>query len=598
MSVRSLWHETKNPLRDVAILFSMLLIVGVLQNVGGRGAFVSSEVRFADSSSSGLSIVPASCASRPPDDDYPGQCSILPCTLKSSKNTVNEGDLFNLHWEVERSRAGFNADHRFSGTIKGGGSNLNVSDKGGIRLRGDETVTAPNVPSRQTKTYSLKGISDYSVGNIIGKQPRDVACNVSVTIVNEKPNQKPNGPTINGSGKCTTGQPYSIRLMATDSDIPPDLVNFEINWGGGATEFVPAENVHVRSGVSVDASHTYGLNGARTISVRAWDNGDPPLSSSGWVTHKVTCEPAPNSCAIEAADSVVVYGGSTKLTFSSTGDPTDATINHDVGVVSSSGSHKVSNLTSTRTYTMKVQGIPQCETQTIKVCAQGQVIKNGQCTNPTTYSCSVPAPKKATICTGDLTGLNENNKPHTSTLVARSTNCSAPKCQYYCPAGTEKKGYECVSTTCDPDFGDPCSSAANSCGQRNTGVYRCDGTCSATRPSDALCVPSPQIVTWSVRPVLVQRNNPVQVTWRATSVASCTVTGTNNDGKVNSATGPWSCSGNACSSEITKTSSGIVAQTVFTISCRGLGLSPETVTDSTTVNIVPVFCETGTPGCD
>ncbi|MDO8514301.1 MAG: hypothetical protein Q7S50_02035 [bacterium] len=76
----------------------------------------------------------------------------------------------------------------------------------------------------------------------------------------------------------------------------------------------------------------------------------------------------------------------------------------------------------------------------------------------------------------------------------------------------------------------------------------------------------------------------MQVKWKADYVASCTVTSTNNDS--------WSCLGGACSTEIIQTSKLINAQTVFTILCQGLeGSSPPSVTDSTTVNIVPIFNE-------
>jgi hypothetical protein len=44
-----------------------------------------------------------------------------------------------------------------------------------------------------------------------------------------------------------------------------------------------------------------------------------------------------------------------------------------------------------------------------------------------------------------------------------------------------------------------------------------------------------------------------------------------------------------------ETSSPIIFQTTFTLQC--LGIDGVTKTKTKTVNLVPVFCEPGTPGC-
>jgi len=79
--------------------------------------------------------------------------------------------------------------------------------------------------------------------------------------------------------------------------------------------------------------------------------------SGGTATCKTTVTvktPAP-SCAISANPNSVQHGGSSTLTWSSN-NATSATINQGIGGVALAGSSVVSNLTSTKTYTMTVTG--------------------------------------------------------------------------------------------------------------------------------------------------------------------------------------------------------------------------------------------------
>lgn len=57
----------------------------------------------------------------------------------------------------------------------------------------------------------------------------------------------------------------------------------------------------------------------------------------------------------------------------------------------------------------------------------------------------------------------------------------------------------CVQTVCVPNAGNACSSSANSCGMTNSGTVQCDGSCSATTPSNSYCpAPQPSVCTdWS-----------------------------------------------------------------------------------------------------
>lgn len=164
-----------------------------------------------------------------------------------------------------------------------------------------------------------------------------------------------------------------------------------------------------------------------------------------------------------------------------------------------------------------------------------------------------------------------------------------------CPAGQQLReaggggGAQCVSTG---SGGVGACTAQRIC-QGNYSVYQaancaisqsqlCAYGCSA----GACVVPAPSIVTWNVRPILVQSGTAVRVTWAAENVQSCTVRGTNGDGSGSNATGLWDDSSGD------KTTTPITAQTVYTILCQGFaGSSPSSVSRSTTVNIVPIFNE-------
>jgi hypothetical protein len=146
-----------------------------------------------------------------------------------------------------------------------------------------------------------------------------------------------------------------------------------------------------------------------------------------------------------------------------------------------------------------------------------------------------------------------------------------------CPAGQNWNGSSCVGACADSFFcqGNDLMHQLTSC--VNTLSQTCSFGCSS-----GACNPQPAAtINFSVAPLLVRKGETVQVTWTTTNAASCTVTSTNG--------ASWSgISG-------TQTSSGIQAQTVFTIRC--VSLSGPVVTKTATVNIIPVFCEVGTPGC-
>jgi hypothetical protein len=96
--------------------------------------------------------------------------------------------------------------------------------------------------------------------------------------------------------------------------------------------------------------------------------------------------------------------------------------------------------------------------------------------------------------------------------------------------------------------------------------------------------PEPEVVTWSVAPKLVHKDDSVTVSWTVRNVSTCTVTGTNGD------TWTVAAAGSPRTSQAVRLSSGIVAQTTFTLHCTPYpGAS---WTDRTAkVNVVPAFKE-------
>jgi hypothetical protein len=135
------------------------------------------------------------------------------------------------------------------------------------------------------------------------------------------------------------------------------------------------------------------------------------------------------------------------------------------------------------------------------------------------------------------------------------------------------------------------------CGKSGNLFYR-DEQCNVTGPtqfcnygcSGGQCKapPAPQILSFSIKPGLVQSGETTVVSWSVKNVTSCSVTGTNGDG----AGGSWA---GLIGSQ---TSKPIIGQTIYTLHCVAIDGaenadgSTATWSDATaTVNIVPTFQE-------
>lgn len=152
------------------------------------------------------------------------------------------------------------------------------------------------------------------------------------------------------------------------------------------------------------------------------------------------------------------------------------------------------------------------------------------------------------------------------------TETSAPSCtpEYSC-SGTQTIQYtdsSCntttVTTCASPTF---CSAGSS--------------TCLYPQPSFTPTVGTDFTGHLQPLPALVTSGDTIQVRWNVDNVTSCSVTGTNGD----SWTGLSSGSGG-------KTSSPIVGQTTYTLTCSAYpGVTPPTLTESETANIIPIFQE-------
>lgn len=141
--------------------------------------------------------------------------------------------------------------------------------------------------------------------------------------------------------------------------------------------------------------------------------------------------------------------------------------------------------------------------------------------------------------------------------------------------------------------------AAYSCSGTQTILYTtpfCQtstyATCTAptfcSEGSSACLYPQPSFVVTTgltghlqVIPQLVSSGDTTQVHWNVDDVVSCTVTGTNGDSWTGLSAGTAG-----------QTSSPIVAQTTYTLSCAAYPtITPPTVTETATVNLIPIFEE-------
>jgi hypothetical protein len=164
--------------------------------------------------------------------------------------------------------------------------------------------------------------------------------------------------TVNGTGGSATCQ--ATVAVSQQPQVPsctlsanPNSVNYNgstiLTWTSNN-----ATSASIDNGVgSVAVNGSYGvsgLTGTRTYTMTVNGNGGTATCQA---TVTVSQQSLP-SCSISANPSIVQYGGSSNLTWTSN-NATSATID-SIGSVATNGSYYLSNITGSRTYTMTVYG--------------------------------------------------------------------------------------------------------------------------------------------------------------------------------------------------------------------------------------------------
>lgn len=327
--------------------------------------------------------------------------------------------------------------------------------------------------------------------------------------------------------------------------------------------------------------------------------------AAGSVTITWTDAPAP-SCSVTFDDDPLAYGATTTMRWSSS-DAESFTI-QSVGPVAASGAAQVGPL-STTDYTGIVSG------------------PGGNASCPAELEVSAPPLPTADIYADDDTFyVGDSTQIHAAFIAGEgddlvNTNIDSPigtglgasegpdsekhitfmptepgTYTFYARAAT---GYYPWATygsvtievlaSCTPQYACEGDTIRHTSAQCETSIIATCVTPSFCSPGAAQCLYSSMSFSasddWSghleVRPSLVRAGDTVLVHWSVENAASCAVTGTNGDA--------WS----GASAGITgKTSSPIFAQTVFVLQCEGHpDSSPSSVSESRTVNIIPIFQE-------
>ena len=225
--------------------------------------------------------------------------------------------------------------------------------------------------------------------------------------------------------------------------------------------------------------------------------------------------------------------------------------------------------------------VPGCQNE----CSGGNVVNS--CTGATVQVCADQCSAGSCSCpSGKLLYQGQCLDACPSGLIPFNGTCLAS-----CPLGYEQQGNSCVFTACPAGYA---QNQSGQCVQACTPRYYCsqsslyytDSSCNSTLSqactygcSGGACnaTPAPG-VQWQVVPTLVKSGSTTNVSWSASDVQSCTVTGSNGD--------TWyGTNGSQISSPLT-------AQTTFTLTCQALaGANPSTITRSTVVSLVPIFNE-------
>ncbi len=229
-----------------AALVGILFMFAALTSTQSAGAFVSSEVQFADASASGLSIVPASCPSSP---HYTGQCdpgtgggTSGDCKIWASSATPRPGEPLTISWDAS-----------YPGVTYGHGIITYITDN--APEKGSVTIAAPS----QRRTYSFMG-TKRNPGTSF--EPA-FGCDYTVTPsgppvdppLPDTPNERPQG--VLDAATCTADG-WAVDLNTPTQSIG---VHFYIDgaWGGATTANGNRPDVNSHLGISGNHGFSYPI---------------------------------------------------------------------------------------------------------------------------------------------------------------------------------------------------------------------------------------------------------------------------------------------------------------------------------------------------
>ncbi|MBI5470077.1 hypothetical protein HY968_02020 [Candidatus Kaiserbacteria bacterium] len=169
----------------------LLLVLFFMQQVGDRAPISSAETRFVEKSLGGLQIVPASCASVPPNPHNGGSCSGNGgCNISFSPDPVALGQSSTVFWNAPS-----------------GGSSYTLSYPGGSNPVSNAGSGAVGGESSKTYTLSYRAVSDSGAGSE-GGAGNTVSCSAILTVCPAGQTVQ-NGQCVPTTNQCPSGQHLS-----------------------------------------------------------------------------------------------------------------------------------------------------------------------------------------------------------------------------------------------------------------------------------------------------------------------------------------------------------------------------------------------------
>jgi len=284
--MRRMTHRLRVPKgkRTFALVFLAALFASAI-SLRHAPPFESAEVKFADNSPSGLSIMPASCPSTP---HWTGECDITPgCTISvngASTMSYVAGNVssITLSWKTGAPPS-YTADHNVF-SIKG-----TVTGVGTAFPSGSASITAPSVST----TYTYSG-AYYDVN---GAQLDTFSCSATVSVTNSTGGPVPvpqydlyiNQGKLWGNSAVSPGDHIRYRIYVTPIG---NQTNMQV------TAHIPDHTSLVWQGAGTSGN---GVIGADVF----WKQGSAPSGSSYYLDYEIQLNPdAPDGIPICTSSTV------------------------------------------------------------------------------------------------------------------------------------------------------------------------------------------------------------------------------------------------------------------------------------------------------